>query len=180
MGKTLESLARKTTPPRLPPFLALPLSLPIFPLHSPSTRWTTDRNGVSISTVCTATAPLSRSKTAKAAWCLDSRLRVYEQHSDSSTTRKAPVSEGLPKEANSNGDPRKTTETETRASWETVDACRVPGCEFPATSGCQPIKLELYPHVHTCTANYVRVHFRHLGVYKGSRVAYRAIPVRVS
>ena len=84
----------------LPVFLLFSpsLSFPIQPLHSPSTRWTTDRNGVSISTVCTATAPLSRSKTAKAAWCLDSRLRVYEQHSESGTTEEAPVSEGLSKE----------------------------------------------------------------------------------
>jgi len=46
--------------------------------------------------------------------------------------------------------------------------------------GCQPIKLQLYPLVHTHPANYVRVHFKHLGVYKGSRVAYRAITDRVS
>ena len=35
---------------------------------------------------------------------------------------------------------------------------------------CQPIKLELYPLEHTYPANYVRVHFRDLGVY---RVEYR-------
>ena len=90
------------------------------------------------------------------------------------------MSEGLAKEANNIGDPQKTTETETRASWEAVYACGVPGCKFPAKFGCQPIKLELYPHVHRYTANYVRVHPRHLGVYKESRVAYRAIQVRVS
>ena len=46
-----------------------------------------------------------------------------------------------------------------------------PGGRFPAKFGCQPIKLELYPLAHTYPANYVRVHFRHLGVYKESRVA---------
>jgi len=55
-----------------------------------------------------------------------------------------------------------------------------PGGRFPAKFGSQPIKLELYPLAHTYTANYVRVHFRHLGVYKGSRVAHRAIRVKVS
>jgi len=34
----------------------------------------------------------------------------------------------------------------------------------------QPIKLELNPLAHTYAANYVRVHFWHLGVYKESRV----------
>ena len=37
--------------------------------------------------------------------------------------------------------------------------------------GCEPIKLELRLLVHTHTANCVRVHFWHLGVYKESRVA---------
>ena len=44
----------------------------------------------------------------------------------------------------------------------------------------QPIKFELYLLEHKHTAKYVRVHLRHLGVYKDSRVAYRAIRVRVS
>ena len=72
---------------------------------------------------------------------------------------------------------KKTTETETRSPLATVYACTVP---FPAKFGCQPIKLQLFPLVHTYPANYVRVHFKHPGVYKGSRVAYRAIRVRVS
>ena len=87
---------------------------------------------------------------------------------------------GLPEEANAIGDSRKTTETETRSPRATVYACRVRGGRLPAKVGSQPIKLELYPLVHTYPANYVRVHFRHLGVYKESRVAYRAIRVRVS
>jgi len=72
------------------------------------------------------------------------------------------------------------TETETRYTLATVYMCTVPGGQFPEKFGCQPIKLELYLLVHTYTANYVCVHFRQLGVYKESRVAYRATRVRVS
>ena len=55
-GQTLESLACLTTL-CLPSFLALPLFLPILPLHSPSTRETTKRNGVSSSTVTRSQTP---------------------------------------------------------------------------------------------------------------------------
>ena len=55
-----------------------------------------------------------------------------------------------------------------------------PGSLFPGNFGCQPIKLELCTLMHTYPANYVRVHFRHLRVYKESRGAYQAIRVRVS
>ena len=51
----------------------------------------------------------------------------------------------------------------------TGNSLRVYG-RFPAKFGSQPIKLELYPLVHTYTANYVRVHFRRLGVYKERQV----------
>jgi len=98
----------------------------------------------------------------------------------STTTEAAPEAESIPEEGNAIGDWRKTTETETHSSLATVYACAVPGGRFPAKFGCRPIKLELYLLVHTYTANYVRVHLRHLGVYKLSRVAYRAIQVRVS
>ena len=74
----------------------------------------------------------------------------------------------------------KTTETGTRSSLATVYACRIPGGRFPAKFGYKPIKLELHLVVHTYPANCVRVHLRHLGVYKGSRAAYRATWVRVS
>ena len=61
-----------------------------------------------------------------------------------------------------------------------VKTCTIPGGRLQAKFGCQPIKLELYLHTHTYTANHVSVHSRHLGVYKESRVPYRAIRVRVS
>ena len=99
---------------------------------------------------------------------------------DSTTTERAPVAEGLPEEANGIGESRKTTETETHSPLTIVYACTVSWRRFPAKFGCQPVMLELYPHVHTYPANYIRVHLRHLGVYKGSRVAYRATRVRVS
>jgi len=59
----------------------------------------------------------------------------------------------------------KTTEKEAHSSLATVYTCTVPSGRFPAKFGCRPIKLELYLVLHTYTANYVRVHLRHLGVY---------------
>jgi len=87
---------------------------------------------------------------------------------ESTTTEGAPAAGGLPEEANAIGDSRKTTETESRTSLVTVYTCTVPGCQFPAKFGFQPIKLELYPLVHTYTAIYMCVHLGHLGVYKES------------
>ena len=84
---------------------------------------------------------------------------------ESTTTEKAPVAEGLTEEAKAIA---KTTETEPRSPLPTVDACTLPGGRFPAKFGCQPIKSELYQLQHTYPANYVRVHFRHLGIYKES------------
>ena len=46
-----------------------------------------------------------------------------------------------------------------------------PYCRFPAKFGCQPIKLELCLLAHGYPANYVRVHLRHLWVYKDSQAA---------
>ena len=81
------------------------------------------------------------------------------------------MAEGLPEEGNAIGESRKMTETATHSSLATAYACTIPGGRLPAKFGCQPIKLELYLLAHAYTANYVRVHFRHLGVYKESRVA---------
>jgi len=93
-GQTVESLqlARETTPPSLISF-----PLPLFPLHSPSTTWTTRRNGV-LSNCHTATPPIkSRSHTpsletySQAASCLGTSLRVSE-----STAMKSTTTEGAP------------------------------------------------------------------------------------
>ena len=99
---------------------------------------------------------------------------------ETTTTEAVSVAKALQEEAHGIGDQRKTTETVARSTLATVYACTVAGNRFPAKFGCQPIKLELYPVAHTHPANCVRVHFRHLGVYKESRVAYRATRVRVS
>jgi len=64
--------------------------------------------------------------------------------------------------------------------WQLFTRADFLGDQFPAKFGCQPIKLELAPLVHAYPANYVRVHFGISGVYKESRVACRAIQVRVS
>ena len=57
----------------------------------------------------------------------------------------------------------KMREIETRSSLATVYACTV---DYWQKSGCQPIKLELYPLVHTYPANYERVHLRISGYIK--------------
>ena len=56
--------------------------------------------------------------------------------------------------------------------WQQLTRAQFASGRFPAKFGCQPIKLGLYPLAHTYPANCVRVHFRRLRVYKGSRVAY--------
>jgi len=55
--------------------------------------------------------------------------------------------------------------------WQQLTLAQFPGGQFPVKLGCQPIKLELYLLPHAYPANYMRVHLRHLGVYKESRVA---------
>ena len=55
----------------------------------------------------------------------------------------------IPEEANGTADQRKTTETEARSTLATVNACTTSRRLIPAIFGCQPIKLQLYPHTHT-------------------------------
>jgi len=101
---------------------------------------------------------------------------------ESTTTEGAPVAEGLPEETNGIGNSRKKKRQRQKHAhnWQGFTRAEFPGGWFPAKFGCQPIKSEKYLLAHAYPANYVRVHFRHLGVYKESRVAYRAIRVRVS
>ena len=175
------------TPLCLPSFLALPLFLPILSLHSPSTRGTTKRNGVSNITVTATSLPdakPSKLQYSQAAWCLGTSLRDYrtafawsqlqqrERQWQRAYQRRPTALETQKK--------KKRQRQKHAHHWQQFTRALFPGGRFPAKFGCQPIKLELYPLAHTYPANYVRVHFRHLGVYKESRVAYRAIRVRVS
>ena len=89
---------------------------------------------------------------------------------ETTTTEAASMAKALQEEAHGIGDQRKTTETVARSTLATVYTCTVAGNRFPAKFGCQPIKLELDLLARTHPASYVRVHFRRLGVYKGSRV----------
>ena len=91
-----------------------------------------------------------------------------------------PVAEGLPEETNAMETQEKRQRQKHARNWQQFTPAQFPGGRFPAKFGCQPIKLEQYPLAHTYPANYVRVHFRHLRVYKEGRVACRAIRVRVS
>ena len=83
----------------------------------------------------------------------------------STTTEEAPVAEAYQRRQTPL---EKTTETEARSSLATVYTCMV---DYRQKSGFQPIKLELYPLVHTYPANYVRVHLRISGYIK--RVEWR-------
>ena len=107
-----------------------------------------------------------------------------EQYLESTPTEGVPVAEGLhvPEETNGIEDSKKKKEKKTNKKrqrqshahhCQQFTRAQLPGNRFPAKFGSQPIKLELYPQAHTYPANFMRVHFRHLWVYKGSRVAYR-------
>ena len=101
--QTRESLARE---PAFLLFLFLPLFLPILPLHSPSTRWNTNRNGVS--TLTASQTPDARLQNPSGV--VSRHQRTYVSNSicmESSTTEGTPVVEGLPEEAKSIG--KKTT-----------------------------------------------------------------------
>ena len=78
------------------------------------------------------------------------------------------MAEGLPEEANGIGNSRINDRDGNMPFAVNSSRVHFPGGPFPAKFGCQPIKLELYPLVHTYPANKVRVQLRHLGVYKGS------------
>jgi len=177
VGQTLESLARVTTPPCLPFFLALPLFLPILPLHSPSMRGTTESQAQLSQKHRSQTPSLTKLQYSQAAWFLGSRtafawsqLQQRERQWQRAYRRRPTALETQ----------EKRQRQKHAHGWQHFTRAQFQGGQFPAKFGCQPIKLELYPLAHTYPANCVRVHFRHLGVYKESRVAYRAIRVRVS
>ena len=79
-----------------------------------------------------------------------------------------PAAEDLPEEVNAIGDSRKNDRD--RNTFITGNSLRVqfPGGRFPAKFGCEPIKFELYQLTHAHPADYVRVHFRHLGYKRGA------------
>ena len=78
------------------------------------------------------------------------------------------MAEDLPEEANGNGNSRINDRDGNMLFAVNSSHVHFPSGPFPAKFGCQPIKLELYPLVHTYPAKKVRVQLRHLGVYKGS------------
>jgi len=134
-GETVESLARETTP------CLISLPLPLFLLHSPSTRWTTSRNGVlsrpqhpPLSNSLSSVTPNLENLLQEAS-CLATSLRVHRRGVNG-----ASVAESLPEEATAIGESRKTTET-AHSSLATAYACTIPGGRHPAKFGCQPIKL---------------------------------------
>ena len=109
--------------------------------------------------------------------CLPSSI-CMELDRESTTTEAASVAQ---EEAHGIGDYRKKRQRRKHAQESQLSArAQFAGHRLPVKFGCQPIKLKLHQLAHTYPANCVRVHSSHLGVYKESRVAYRAIRVRVS
>ena len=164
-------------PPCLPSFFSLPLFLHILPLHSPSTRWTINRDKtqksqqfllVKTQFQTQSVYPIPKRRVDRGPAYVSTEQHYYMK-STVITTEGAPVPEGVPEEANAIT--KKRQRQNHAHHWHQVTRALFPGGRFPAKFGCQPIKLELYLLVHTYPANYVRVHFRHLGVYKESRVA---------
>ena len=145
-----------TTPPCLPSFLAIFFPIfPILPLHSPSTRGTTKRNGVSNSSVTATSLPDAKPSELSGVVPGNQPTRLPNRiYLESTTTEGAQVAEGLTEETNGIGDSRqKTTEIESRSSLPKVNACTVPGWSIPGKIWYQPIKLELYPLAHAYPAN---------------------------
>jgi len=110
-----------------PSSLSLPLFLPILPLHSPSTRGTSKRNGVSSSTVTATLLPELNVKYSQVAWCWGNSLRVCTPNGiciGSTTPEGVPVAAGLPEEANAIGDSRKKNDRD-RSTLTTGYSLRV-------------------------------------------------------
>ena len=130
-------------------FLAHSLFLPILPLHSPSTRGTTNRNGVWSSTVTTTSLPNAKlSKFISGVvpghkptyTCLPNSICME------STATEVTVAEGLPEEANAITDSRKKRQRQKHAhNWQPFTRAQFPGGRFPAKFRYQPIKLHLHP-----------------------------------
>ena len=113
----------------LPSFLYLPPFFPNLSLHSPSTRWTTNRNGVSGSPV-KATSRILRSHMLSLRKLFHTERRgvwapAYVS-TKSTTTEAAPVVKALPEEANDIGDHRKNDRD--RSTLNTGKSLRVHSC----------------------------------------------------
>ena len=165
------NLASETTPPCLL-FLSIPV---VSPLHSHLTSWSTiNGNRVLSSTIAALSSlPKPRSQTprlqnfgvvSRSSLHVDRTALTWTQPQQrESQWQRAYRRRPTPLETQD-----KTTEMEPRSPLPTVDACTVPDGRFPAKIGCQPIKSNSRPLAHTYPANYVRVHFSPLGVYKES------------
>jgi len=140
-GQTLWSLARETTPPCLL-FLSLSLFLPILPLYSPSSRWTTNRSHKLNNVLLRSQMPSG----------------VVSGHQptfmDSTTTEGVPVAESLPEEANAIEDSRKNDIGGKHAQlWQqlmrALSRILIPGTTTSPTSCCWCIEQLQLRHENT-------------------------------
>jgi len=124
----------------LPAFLclALPLFLPILPLHSPSTVWTDNRNGFSSSTVIATSLQDTKASNFNTGTVfpsgLGTSLRVTEQqlhgvnYNRGSASSKGPTGGG---QRHWRLKKKKKTETQARSPLATAYSCTVSGWSIP-------------------------------------------------
>ena len=137
------------------------------------TRWSTiNGNRVLSSTIAALSfLPKPRSQTPRLqnllwrGFSFQPARRPNSVGMDSNRTEGEPVAEGLPEAANAIGDSRQNDRD--GSTLTTANSSRVISSRR-SIPGCQPIKSNLRPLAHTHPANYVRVHFSSLGVYKES------------
>ena len=136
-GRLAGSCPRDYCPPCFPSFLALPLFLPILPLHSPSTRRPTKRKWVSNSTITATSLPDANKplnlQCFQSSVCLGTSLRVYRIAFAWSQLqqRERQWQRAYRRRPTALETQEKTTETEARSSPATVYACTVPGWSIP-------------------------------------------------
>ena len=152
-------------------FLSLPLFLPNLPLQSPSSRRTTNRKR-SFKPAVTPTSNLvpiadTRFQNLFPRGVVSGHQSTCLQNSNYIERRERQLQRAHRRlrEAMTLEKKKRQRQSHTHHCQQFTRA-EFPAGQLPAKFGRRPIKLELYPLVHTYPANYVRVHFRISGYIK--------------
>jgi len=181
-GQTRSSLARMTTPPCLPSSLALLLFLPFFHFThlQPEGLRKEMESRAQLSQQHRSQSP--RLQTFNIHKRLAPTYVSTEQHLHGDNYNRGSASGRGP----TRGDQRhwrlkkKTTETETCSSLARVYACVIPGWSIPGKIWMSTNQIRVTATGAHVSRELCARALSHLGVYKESPVAYRAIRVRVS